>query len=134
MSTESYFTVDLPVRISEVNYGNHLGHAALTSLIHQTKILYFREFNIDERNINGNGAIVKRLEIDYKGEAHFDDMLHVNVRVNAITRTTCILEYVVTKNEANTPVTHVFETLAFINYESRKPVRTPDEIKAMSAD
>ncbi|MBM7073552.1 hypothetical protein JQC92_16175 [Shewanella sp. 202IG2-18] len=75
MSDSTPFSIDLPVRISEVNYGDHLGHAALASLLHQTKILYFKRNNIDERDIHGIGAIVRRLEIDYRGEAHFNDCL-----------------------------------------------------------
>ncbi|MBM7071959.1 hypothetical protein JQC92_07895 [Shewanella sp. 202IG2-18] len=59
-------------------------------------------------------------------------MLHIKVNVKQIGKTTCTLEYNVTKNEVEKIVSNAIETLAFINCETRRPVRTPPEIIALS--
>ena len=133
MSNTPCFTIDLPVRISEVNYGNHLGHAALASLLHQSRLKLYKHYDINELNIDGVGSVVKKLKIDYQGEAFFDDELHISITLIEITGATCTFEYTVTKNDAQTPVANVLETMAFINVDTRKAARTPKVIKALSA-
>ncbi len=127
------FTLDLPVRISEVNYGNHLGHAALASLLHQARLKLYKQHNINELNIDGTGAIVKKLKIEYQGEAFFDDILHIRIQRKEATGATYTFEYFVTKNNDHIEVAHVLETMAFTNIESHRATRIPPAMKKLLA-
>ena len=41
MQHPHYFTVDLAVRVADLNYGNHLGYNGLVSLLHHARLEYF---------------------------------------------------------------------------------------------
>ncbi|MBM7073004.1 thioesterase family protein [Shewanella sp. 202IG2-18] len=131
MNSTTQFSIDLPVRISDVNYGKHLGHAALASLLHQARLKYFQQHNLDELDLDGFKAVVKELNIQYKGQAFFDDILHIAISIDEITCATCKFKYEVTKNSDNNQVTSVSETLVFIDAKSHYPVRTPQPIKQL---
>ena len=118
------FKIDIPVRISDINYGGHVGHAELIKITHQARLKFFSEFSLKENDIGGAGVIVKALSVNYKGESFFDDTLHVLICLQKIEKTSCVFHYEITKNE-NKPVATVIETVLFMNYESRRIKRVP---------
>ena len=103
MQQPNYFTVDLTVRVADLNYGNHLGYNALVSMLHHARLEYFKHFDIDELDVNGATAYIKQLKVDYQGEAFLHDVLHFNYRVSESTRAVCTFEAVITKNDDNPP-------------------------------
>ncbi|MBE8168150.1 MAG: acyl-CoA thioesterase [Shewanella sp.] len=121
-----YFTVNLSVRVADLNYGNHLGYNGLVSMLHQARLEYFKHFGIDELNINGATAYIKQLKIDYQGEAFLHDVLHFNFRVFEQTRASCTFEALVTKNDDNAPVAQSFETMLLLAHETKKVVKNSD--------
>ena len=118
------FKIDLPVRISDINYGGHLGHAELITITHQARLKFFSEFSLKEDNIEGTGVIVKHLEVHYKGEGFFDDLLHISLSIREITKISCQFFYEITKND-NLPVASVMETVLFMNYKTRRVKKVP---------
>jgi acyl-CoA thioester hydrolase len=121
------FKIDIPVRISDINYGGHLGHAELIKITHQARWKFFSEFSLREDNLDGSGVIVKALNVNYKAESFFDDILHISIYLREITKTSCIFLYEITKND-NLPVATVIETVLFMNYDSRRIQRVPHVI------
>ncbi|MBA2653008.1 MAG: thioesterase family protein [Tatlockia sp.] len=121
------FKIDIPVRISDINYGGHLGHAELIKITHHARLKFFSKFSLKEDNICGSGIIAKALSVVYKGESFFDDILHILLYVREITKTSCEFLYEITKNE-DMPVASVVETVLFMNYETRRIQRVPQVI------
>lgn len=127
------FTIDIPVRISDVNYGCHLGHAELIKITHQARLKFFKEYSLKENDLNGSGIIIKTLHVEYKGESFFDDMLHVSIFINRVERASCEFLYHITKND-DKPVATVLETALFMNYNTRRLTRVPKVILDLVAD
>ncbi|MBM7074418.1 thioesterase family protein [Shewanella sp. 202IG2-18] len=124
MQQPHYFTVDLAVRVADLNFGNHLGYNSLVSMLHHARLEYFSHFGInDELNVNGSTSFIKQLKVDYQGEAFLHDILHFNYRVFETTRTICTFEAVITKNDDNAPVAHAFETMILVDNQTKKVVR-----------
>ncbi|MBM7074599.1 thioesterase family protein, partial [Shewanella sp. 202IG2-18] len=123
MQQPNYFTVDLSVRVADLNYGNHLGYNGLVSMLHHARIDYFRNFKINEFNLNGATSFIKQLKIDYQGEAFLHDVLHFNYSVSETTRATITFEALITKNDDNAPVAHAFETMILVDNETKKVVK-----------
>lgn len=123
----SNFNIDIPIRISDINYGGHLGHAELIKITHQARLKFFSKYSLLESDLDGAGIIVKNLLINYKGEGFFDDILHISITMDNITKISCEFLYEITKNE-NLPVASVTETVLFMNYNSRRVVRVPQVI------
>ena len=49
--------VNIPLRITDINYGNHLGNDALVGIIHEARVLWlhqmgYTEFDIEKKSIS----------------------------------------------------------------------------------
>ena len=69
--------------------------------------------------------IVKSCNIEYKKSAHLEDELKIRSFVKSITKTSFLMNQIITKNEDTIVEAQVH--LVFVNKES-KPVKIPEEI------
>jgi acyl-CoA thioester hydrolase len=73
-------TVVLPVRITDLNYGNHLGNDALVSLLHEARVQFLRRMHLAEFDpATQQGLIMADLAVEYKGEGFYGDVLHLRL-------------------------------------------------------
>ena len=78
---ETYLlTVALPIRITDLNYGAHLGNDALLSLLHEARVQFLQflgqpEFDLATRQ----GFIMADVAVEYKGEGFHGDTLHIQL-------------------------------------------------------
>lgn len=73
-------TVELPVRITDLNYGNHLGNDALVSLLHEARVQLLRHAGLVELDTaTGQGLIMADLAVEYRGEGFYGDVLQVQM-------------------------------------------------------
>ena len=87
------FSTDLHVRISDINYGNHLGNDALLALIHEARLRFLKSMGYSEVNVDGVGLIMADSAIVYKSEGFHGDQLTIEVSVQDITRSYCDFIY-----------------------------------------
>jgi len=69
------FSCTLPVRIGDINYGQHLAHDKLISMLHEARAQFFIHVGMQESNIAGLGIIMADLSICYQAEAFHPDQL-----------------------------------------------------------
>ena len=73
---ESYpFRCELSVRIGDVNYGGHLGHDRLLSLMQEARLAFLAAHSWSEMNCAGSGLIMGDAVVVYQGEAFAGDVL-----------------------------------------------------------
>ena len=60
--------VSIPVRISDINYGSHLGNDSFVSIIHEARVQWLRLHNYSELDIEGTGLILSNLAVEFKSE------------------------------------------------------------------
>src|SRR3990167_8592870 len=75
------FTTKMPVRITDINYGMHLGHVATAGIFHNARVLFLNENGFDEMNIDGCGLILLNSHYSFKHEAKFNNALILNVAI-----------------------------------------------------
>ena len=131
-NNQPFFKVDLSVRIYDINYGGHLGHAEIIKISHQARLLLFKKYSLDEANLDGAGVIVKELHVNYQGEAFFDDILHIRIYME-IEKASCCFIYNILKNN-QLPVASIKEKVLFMDYSTRKLLRVPECIKQLNID
>ena len=78
-------TLNIPVRITDINYGNHLGNDSLVGIIHEARVQWLKDLQFTELNIDGTGLIMSDLGVEYKNESFYGDMLTVEIYVGEIT-------------------------------------------------
>ncbi|RTQ47100.1 thioesterase [Hymenobacter gummosus] len=79
--------VELPVRITDLNYGNHLGNDALVSLLHEARVQFLRRVQLAEVDpATGQGLIMADLAVEYKGEGFYGDVLRIQMAATELSK------------------------------------------------
>lgn len=119
------FTHELSVRITDLNYGNHLAHDRLISLLHEARAQFFIANNMREHDIEGVGIIMADIAVAYTAEAHFGQRMQIEVALADFTRKGCDMLYRMTCKESDTVVAIAKTGLVFFDYETKEPVSIP---------
>ena len=74
-------TTEIPVRITDLNYGGHLGNDALLGILHEARVQFLRSLGMenDYDPVSKLGLIMVDAAVEYKGEAFHGDVLHINM-------------------------------------------------------
>ena len=120
------FSTQLDVRITDINYGGHLGNDSVLGLIHEARIRLLADKGFSEKDVDGVGIIMMDSVINSSSEGFYGDKLRVDVSVNEISNAGCDIYYRFV-NIANEKVIVKAKTnIAFYNYISKKLTRTPE--------
>ena len=65
------FQTEIPVRITDINYGNHLGNDAILSMMHEARVQFLQSLGYTELDVEGAGMIMADTAIIYKGEGFY---------------------------------------------------------------
>ncbi len=125
------FQVIIPIRISDINYGNHLGNDSLLSIIHESRMQLLSQWGYTELNAGGTALIMADVAIAYKGEAFYGDKLTVNIYVEELTdRSFDLLYHITTQREGTTKdIAHAKTGMLCFNYDLRKIDMVTEELK-----
>lgn len=121
-------TTRLTVRIGDINYGGHLGHDRLITLLHQARLDWLHALGAEETNCFGAGLIMRRLTCDYRAEAFLGDALDIAMHAGDLRRTAFTLHYRVCR-EATLIATAATEMVAF-DYHAHKIIALPPAFAA----
>lgn len=78
---KSIFECTIPVRISDINYGQHLGNDALVSILHEARVQWLQSIQYTELSIEKVGLIMADLAVMYKNESFYGDLLQIHLYV-----------------------------------------------------
>ena len=76
--------INISVRISDINYGNHVGNDSFVSIIHEARVQWLSQHNFTELDICGAGLIMGDLSLEFKNESFYGDQLTINLSVSDI--------------------------------------------------
>ena len=68
LPTVFLFHADIPIRITDVNYGGHVGNDTLLSIIHEARVQFLKHHGYKEMNLEGLGLIMSDVMIEFKKE------------------------------------------------------------------
>lgn len=115
------------VRIDDINFANHLCHSKFTNLIHNTRALFWKKHNLSESDCFGYGLVVLNLNIDFRGQCFFDDLLEIKLGVDKIEKATFSLFYSVFNHTSNKLAAKASTLIGFLDIKKGKLNRTPAE-------
>jgi len=118
------YTASIPVRITDINYGNHLGNDALLSLIHESRMQLLSQWGYDELNAGGSALIMADVMIAYRGEAFYGDILQVKLYAEELTNHSFdLLYHIATEREDKIlEIAHAKTGMICFDYGTRKIV------------
>lgn len=79
-------TFQVPVRITDINYGNHVGNDAFVAIIHEARMQWLKQYNYTELQIEGIGLIMSDLMVEFKSESFYGDVVEVKLSVGELSR------------------------------------------------
>ncbi|ORU94515.1 MAG: thioesterase [Cycloclasticus sp. symbiont of Bathymodiolus heckerae] len=127
----SLFACSLPVRITDINYGQHLAHDKLISMLHEARAQFFINFGMEESNVAGLGIILSDLAICYQAESFHPDILDIEIALDDPSRCGCDMVYRVSKDNGKTIVATAKTGLVFFDYNHKKVASIPNEFKKL---
>ncbi|MCW3080474.1 thioesterase family protein [Segetibacter sp.] len=80
------FSTILKIRITDLNYGGHVGNDVFLSLVHEARQQYLQHFGYTELNLEGAGLIMADAAIEYKRELKYGDEIQISVAASGIDR------------------------------------------------
>lgn len=131
LPSEFHFSTELPLRIGDINYNNHLGNDTVLSLIHEARVRFWNQHGYTELNIEGMGTIMSDAVIIYKSEAFYGDVLSIDVAVADLQRVGFDFVYRLTNRETGKEVARAKTGIVFFDYEERKVVDIPEKFRTM---
>jgi len=123
------FSVTIPIRITDINYGGHLGNDAFLTIIHEARVQFLASFGYTEINIEGRSIIMADAAIVYRSEAHYGERLCVDVAVQHFSSVGCDLVYRLSDQATGREVARARTGIVFFDYEKRKPVEVPPKFR-----
>lgn len=120
------FSTKIPVRITDINYGNHLGNDSILSLIHEARVQYMNNINIPELDKNGFGMIMLDSVIIYKSEILYGDALIFDISVEEISERGCDFYYLIISEKTSAVAAYAKTGIMFYDYSMKKVSRTPE--------
>ncbi len=126
-----HFTTELPIRISDVNYGGHLGNDSVLSLIHESRVRFLMEHGFTEFDVDGVGIIMTDAAIVFKSEAFYGESIRIQIAVKDFSKFGCDLYYVLRERESGREVAQAKTGIAFFNYQERKLAPVPEKFQKL---
>ena len=127
------FATEIGVRITDINYGNHVGNDAFVRIVHEARVQWLTSNNYTELNIEGTSLIMADLAVEYKGESFYGDILKVEITVGEISRAGFELYYQIQTNRNGNSFLIVKAKTGMVcyNYEEKKVRELPERFIAL---
>jgi acyl-CoA thioesterase FadM len=131
MPEKVIFRVEIPVRITDMNYGNHLGNDALVGLIHEARVAWLRTLEYSELDTEGSGLIMSELVVSYVNESFYGDVLTISLSPGELSRAGFEIYYLVeaARNQTSIVIAKVRTGMVYYDYAARKVVALPQKVK-----
>lgn len=135
MPEKSLAVVKIPVRITDLNYGNHVGNSNLVEIIHEARVQFLKLHSFTEMDAGGTSLIMNELQVVYKNESFYNDVLEVALFCGGISAAGFELFYQITANRNNglLVIANAKTGMVCYNYQKKKVGLLPDTLRSILA-
>ena len=121
------FSTRIAIRITDLNYGNHVGNDAFLSLVHEARMQFLQSLGFSELNLDGAGLIMADAAMEYKAELHYGDTVLIEVAAHGFSAIGFDLVYRMTmEREGVAKLAGLAKTgMICFDYQEKKPVNIP---------
>ncbi len=125
------FQTDIVIRVSDLNYGNHVGNDSILTLMQEARTLFYRSLGFEsEVKLDGPvGQIVTDAAIVYKAESFLGDILHIEIAVGEMSKYGFDLFYRITNKATGKEVALGKTGIVCFDYQRRKIAVIPDILR-----
>jgi acyl-CoA thioester hydrolase len=126
------FSCSIPVRITDINYGGHVGNDTVLSIIHEARMQFFKSAGYTEMQFAGVGMIMADAAIEFKNELFYDEVVIASVAAGEITKVGFDLFYKLEKETAGKKILVATAKTGMVcyDYKKKKIAMFPGEARA----
>ncbi|MBP9925877.1 MAG: thioesterase family protein [Cyclobacteriaceae bacterium] len=126
------YETDMVVRVSDLNYGNHVGNDSILTLMQEARTLFYRNRGFEsEVKLEGSiGQIVADAAIVYKSESFLGDTLRIQIAVGEHHKYGFDLFYRITQRKTGKEVALGKTGIVCFDYDKRKMISIPASVFA----
>ncbi len=125
------FTTGLAVRVTDLNYGGHLGNDRILALLQEARVAFLAEYGWNEINCAGTGLIMTDAAVQYRGEAFAGDHLDIEVAAAEAARTGFRFFYRIIRRGDDVLIAVAETGMACFDYERRRVAALPEAIRRL---
>jgi acyl-CoA thioester hydrolase len=124
-------SISVPVRITDINYGNHVGNDAFVSIIHEARLQWLKQNNMTELNAGDAGLIMGDLAIEFKSESFYGDVIEIKIAAGDISKVSFELYYQLStkRNDQTILLANAKTGMVCYDYATKKIVGVPEKLK-----
>ena len=128
------FTISIPVRITDINYGGHAGNDTILSLIHEARMQFLKSYGYEELKFEGVGMIMADVGIEFKNELFYGDVVIASVTIMEFSKVSFDIYYKLEKEVRGkkTLVAIAKTGMVCYDYTNKKIVAIPDNAKRIT--
>ena len=128
------FETRLEVRISDINYGGHVGNDALLALLQEARLQFLATRGWSEKDVGGCGLTMVEAVVQYRAQAFRGDVLRVAVAPGGLERIGFDLFYRVTRENDGAEIARARTAMVFFDYARQRVARMPASFRDIWQD
>jgi acyl-CoA thioester hydrolase len=127
------FRTEVPVRITDVNYGGHVGHETVLRFTHEARVQLFASHGFTELDIGGTGTGIAIGDVAavYRAEVLYPMTLVIELAVTALRTRACEMYYRLSRKETGVEVARMKTGVVFFDYRTRKVAHMPEIFRSV---
>lgn len=118
--------MEISVRITDLNYGGHLGNDGLLSLLHEARVAFLSSHGLSEVDCGGVALTMGDAAILYQAEAYAGDALYIDVAAGEPTKSGFRLFYRVSRAKDGQKIALAETGMVCFDYELKKIKPLPE--------
>jgi acyl-CoA thioesterase FadM len=124
------FTTEIPIRITDLNYGGHVGNDSVLSILHEIRVQFLRHHEYTELDVAGAGLIMADVAIEFKSEVFYGETIRAFVAAAEFSRVGFDIYYKLEKLSGAKWVTVAVARTGMVcyNYAQKKIASVPKEV------
>jgi acyl-CoA thioesterase FadM len=124
------FKTLIPVRITDLNYGGHVGNDSILSMMHEARMQFLKHHGYTEMNFGGTGLIMSDVGIEFKNEVFYGDTITASVCAGDFSKVSFDIYY---KFEKEQQLIALAKTgMVCFDYTRKKIVSIPKDVRLPS--
>ena len=132
ISKPFHFSTDIPVRITDINYGGHLGNDSVFSILHEARMQFMKSFGYAELSLEGVSLIMADAAVEFKNEAFYGDVIRASVVADDFTTASFNLYYklALVEEDKEKLIAIAKTRMVAFDYDARKVMSLPEAAAA----
>jgi acyl-CoA thioester hydrolase len=125
------FSTPFAVRITDLNYGSHVGNDNVLSFLHEARVRYLVSLGYSEMNLEGAALIMSDAALVFKNEIYYGDDLLISIQPVEVSRIGFELVYKIEKKSAGHLISVALAktTMICFDYTLKKIVNLPEAVR-----